>query len=398
MFASLKVKEYRLYWTGMFVSFIGTWIQITAMSWLIYGLTHSTFLLGLVGFLGSIPIFLFSFFAGAIADRANKRNIILATQIVFMLLALFLATMTQMKLINRWHVMVIAVLNGIVMAFDAPARQAMVVELVGRKNLMNAIALNSAAFSASRMIGPALAGIFISIIGMSGCFYINAVSFLAVIPALLLIKVKRAYQIEQNNSLLQDFKDVILFVKKDQFISAILCITAFLSLFGISYAILMPVFADHILNVGVKGLGVLMSSSGMGALIAALNLARLGDYNHKGKLLVHSAMVFSISLIFFALSRHYLFSIIIMVLVGYSSVNIFSLANTLLQSKVSDGMRGKIMSLFMLTFAGFMPFGSLLAGGLAAKLGASLSVLIGGGVCLVTFLIINFTYPGLRRS
>src|SRR3989338_1590012 len=198
MFSSLKFKNFRIYWFGMFVSLIGTWIQYTAQSWLTFELTKSAFLLGVVGFLSSIPVFLLSLFAGVLADRVNKRNILIATQVAFMLLAFLLAVLTQMKTITAFQIMVIALLNGIVMAFDAPSRQAVVVELVGREHVFNAVALNSVSFNSSRLIGPALAGVLVATIGMSGCFYINGISFFAVIIALFLIKVHNHVKIYRN--------------------------------------------------------------------------------------------------------------------------------------------------------------------------------------------------------
>lgn len=380
----------------MFVSLVGTWIQSVAQSWLVFALTNSAFLLGVVGFLGSIPIFVLSLFGGVLADRVNKRNILIFTQIFFMLLAFLLAFLTQFQLIKPQQIMFIALLNGIIMAFDAPARQAIVVELVGKKHLFNAIVLNSVAFNSSRIIGPAIAGLLISTIGMSGCFYLNGISFLAVIAALSLIKLKKN-QAQNNNSALSDLKQGLAFIKGDRLILALLSMVAAVSLFGISYVILMPVFANDILRVGVKGLGILMSSTGLGALFGALALARLGDFKYKGRLLIWSVLSFSISLIIFSLSRDYLISIISLICVGCSSVTAIALINTLIQIKVPDEFRGRVMSLFMITFAGIMPFGNLISGSLAQGAGVSAALFFCGLICLVLFALINFLFPGLRR-
>jgi len=397
MFSSLKVKNFRLYWLGMFISLIGTWVQVVAQSWLMFQLTNSVFLLGLVGFLSSIPIFLFSLFGGVVADRMNKKNILLFTQNAFMLLAFLLALLTQMKLITPRQIMLIALLNGIVMAFDAPARQAVIADLVGKQHLLNAIALNSAAFNSARIIGPALAGILIASIGMSGCFYINGVSFLAVIIALLSINIDNEPRINTKTVLTKDLIDGLRFIKDNRIILILIGMVGITSLFGISYVILMPVFANDVLNVGVKGLASLMSSAGFGALIAALILARLGDFKYKGKLLVFSSIVFSISLVLFSLSKTYLFSLIALILIGWASVTATGLINTLLQTLVPDEFRGRAMSAFMLTFVGFMPFGNLLAGTLAHIWGVSLTVLIGGITCTVFLIIINLLYPQIRN-
>ena len=380
----------------MFVSLIGTWIQSTAQSWLTFELTKSAFLLGVVGFLSSIPVFLLSLFAGVLADRVNKRNILIATQVAFMLLAFLLAALTQMKLITPFQIMVIALLNGIVMAFDAPSRQAVVVELVGREHVFNAVALNSVSFNSSRLIGPALAGVLVATVGMSGCFYINGVSFFAVIIALFLIKVHNHAKIDRNKSPLKDLKEGLVFIKNNPTILVLISMVGIVSLFGIAYIILMPIFANDILRSGVKGLGALMSASGFGALIGALILARLGDFKFKGSLLIVSTFVFSVSLVLFSLSKDMLFSLIALMLVGASSVTAIALINTILQIIVPDEFRGRVMSVFMLTFAGLMPFGNLLAGALSEIWGVSLVVTASGIICTTFFVIIALVYPQIR--
>ena len=376
---------------------IGTWIQVLAQSWLVFQLTKSAYLLGVVGFLGSFPIFLFSLFGGVIADRMNKRNILLCTQTIFMCLAFILAALTQMKFITPTQIMVIAVLNGIVMAFDAPSRHAMVIDLAGKQYLLNAIALNSVAFNSSRVIGPVLAGIFVASIGMSGCFYINGISFLAAIFALILIRFKHQNKNHNANSALTDAKAGLVFVKNNLLILALLLMVGVTSLFGISYMILMPVFAQQVLGVGIKELGYLMSAAGIGALCAGLTLARLGDFKFKGKLLVVSSLSFAIALILFSQSKIYTVSLVILLAMGGFGVMSTAIINTLLQSMVEDEFRGRVMSVFMITFAGVMPFGNLLAGIMAQILGASLAVLLSGIACLSSFVIINLLVPDLRK-
>ncbi|HTY44490.1 MAG TPA: MFS transporter [Patescibacteria group bacterium] len=397
MFSSLKIKNFRLYWLGMFISLIGTWIQSVAQSWLVFQLTDSAFLLGLVGFLGSIPVFMLSLFGGVVADRLNKKTILLVTQHAFMVLAFFLAVLTQLKVITPAQIMCIAVLNGTVMAFDAPCRQSVVVELVGKERLMNAIALNSAAFNSARIIGPAIAGILISAIGMSGCFYINGISFLAVIVALWVIRVNSASRNGSRTMFLQDLVEGLRFIKRNRTVLVLISMVGITSLFGIPYVILMPLFAQHILGVGVKGLGVLMSAAGVGALCAALLLAKLGDLKRKGRFLMFAAGVFSVALVFFALSKTYVLSLLALVCVGWASVTAISLINTLLQSLSPDEFRGRLMSAFMFTFAGIMPFGNLLAGSLSHVLGVSLTVAGGGCVCGAFFVFVNILYPDIRR-
>jgi MFS family permease len=380
----------------MFVSLIGTWIQIVAQSWLVFQLTNSAFLLGVVGFLSSIPVFLLSLFGGVLADRLNKRNILIATQSAFMLLAFLLAVLTQMKLVTPYQIMFIALLNGVVMAFDAPSRQAMVVELVGKDYLFNAIALNSIAFNSSRIIGPALAGVLVATIGMSGCFYINGISFLPLIIALFFIRVNKYTASDKNNTVWRDLKEGLIFVRNNRLIMILITMTGVVSLFGIAYVIFMPIFANDILKVGVQGLAVLMSSAGLGALIAALLLARLGDFKYKGKLLVLASFIFSFSLVLFSLSKIYLLSLIALLFIGGSSVTAIALINTILQTKVPNEFMGRVMGVYMLTFFGILPFGNLIAGSLAEALGISFTIMLSGIICGLFFAIINIIYPKIR--
>jgi MFS family permease len=397
MFSSLKVRNFRLYWVGMLISLVGSSIQTVAQSWLIFQLTDSAFLLGLVGFLGSIPIFLLSLFGGVAADRINKKVILLFTQNAFMALAFILAILTQFKLITPAQIMVIAVLNGVVMAFDAPTRQAVVVELAGKQYLFNAIALNSAAFNSARVIGPALASILIAGAGMSGCFYINGISFIAVIIALLLIRNNAAPRLPTHINITKDLTQGLKFIKNNRVILGLISLVAVVSLFGTSYLILMPVFANNVLKVGIKGLGMLMTFAGLGALLAALLLARLGDLKHKGRTILISSAILSLSLILFSLSRVYLFCLCMLVVTGWSMVTSVSLVNTSLQILVPDEFRGRVMSVFMFTFAGIMPFGNLIAGCLAQAWGVSLTVLLSGIICMLSFIAIHAFFPDIRK-
>jgi len=378
---------------GMFISLVGSWIQGVAQSWLVFELTRSAFLLGLVGFLGSLPLFFFSLLGGAYADRISKRRILLFTQNAFMVLAFVLALLTYLKLIKPWHIMLIAVLNGVVMAFDAPSRQAMVVELVGKRHLFNAIALNSAAFNSARIIGPAIAGVLVSVIGMSGCFFLNGISFLAVIIALMLIKLDHAPNSDGKGIFVKDILEGLRFIRGNSIILILIVIVGIISLFGISYVILMPVFADQVFKVGARGLGVLMSATGLGALVAALLLARLGDFKYKGRLLSVSCLVFSAFLVLFSLSRVYVFSLVALVVIGWSSVTATGIINTLLQTNVPDAFRGRVMSGFMFAFAGIMPFGSLIGGALAQLFGVAFAVMASGIICTVSFICIFKRYP-----
>ncbi len=381
----------------MFVSLMGTWIQTVAQSWLVFQLTDSPFLLGVTGFLAYVPVFLFSLFGGLLADRFNKKNILIFTQVVFMFLAFLLAILTQLKLITVGQVMVIAGLNGVVMAFDAPSRQAMVAELAGKEKLFNAIALSSLAFNSSRVLGPSLAGILVAWVGMSGCFYVNGISFLAIIIALLLIRLDGNTKVIRRTRFFKDLKDGLIFVRTHQIISVLIIMVGVVSLFGISYVTLMPVFAKEVLKTGIQGLGALMSCIGIGALIGGLLLARLGNFQYKGRLLILTSLIFSVSLILFSLSKGYLLSLIILAIAGGTNVMAISIINIILQTETNDEFRGRVMSVFMLTFAGMMPFGNLIAGGLAAAISASSTILISGIICASFFFIINLAYPQIRN-
>lgn len=398
MFSSLKLRNFRLYWIGTFVSLIGTWIQLVAQSWLVFKLTNSAFLLGLVGFLSSIPVFLLSLFGGVVADRMNKRIILIFTQSAFMLLAFALALLTHFELVAAWQIMLIAALNGITMSFDAPTRQAVVMDLVGRERIFNAVALNSVAFNSSRILGPALAALLISSVGMSGCFYLNAVSYLPLIAALAWINVDMLPRAVNNRSVAKDLLEGLNCVKNNRLVLVLITMVAISSLFGVSYVILMPVVADRVLKIGASGLAMLMSCVGIGALIAALLLVGLGDYRHKGRLLVLSSLVFSLGLVLFSLSPFYLLSGAALVLIGWGSITATAIINTLLQTVVEDHFRGRVMSVFMFTFVGFMPFGNLLAGMLSEAIGVSFTLLASGLVCTAFFVLINLLYPEIARQ
>jgi len=373
----------------MSVSLVGTWIQIVVQSWLVFQLTNSSFLLGLVGFLGTFPVFLFSLPAGVLADRLNKKDILIFTQSLFMVLAIILGILTQLKIITPFQIMLIVLLNGIVMAFDGPSRQAIVMEMVGNKHLLNAVALNSISFNASRVIGPALAGILVGSIGMAGCFYLNAVSFLAVIFSLLVIKLEKVKSNRRNISQLQDLKEGIIYIKDNPFVFMLILIVGIFSLFGISYNILMPVFARNILKTDAKGLGILMSSNGLGALLAGLLLAHLTGFRYKIRLLTFCSFLFSFSLILFSFTKTFLFSMLCLVFLGGWGLMVVALVNTLLQSCVEDEFRGRVMGVFMFILIGLMPFGNLFIGYLSQKLGVNLALFINGIICFILYSIIN---------
>ncbi|MFH1622195.1 MAG: MFS transporter, partial [Candidatus Omnitrophota bacterium] len=321
MFSSLRTRDFRIYLIGMFVSMCGTWIQAMVQNWLVYDLSKSSFMLGLVGFITYSPIILLSLFSGVLVDRVNKRYLLVFAQIAFMLLAFALALLTQFNLITVNLILLISLLNGIVLSLDAPARQAMVFELVGKERILNAVALNSIAFHSARMIGPALAGIFVVIISIAGCFYINAISFLAFIVALLWIRPKHAANHNNNIHFMQDLKGGINFIKSNRIYIILISIVGAISLFGFSYSVLLPVFAKNVLGLEIKGYGLLMSASGVGSLLGGFMLASLNKSKSQIKILSFTLIVFAISLILFSLTTSLVPSILILVLAGFSSLS-----------------------------------------------------------------------------
>jgi len=388
-FRALRHRNFRLYWCGQLFSLTGTWMQNVAQGWLVYRLTDSPLALGLVGFVGSLPILLFSLFGGVIADRLHKRNLLLATQTAAMLQALILATLTVTGLIQVWQIIVLALLLGTVHAFDTPARQAFVIELVGKEDLMNAIALNSSVFNATRIIGPAIAGVLISLIGEAGAFYINAFSFLATIAALLLMRVE-AVNHSDGETVWRNLIAGLRYIKQTPIVRTLLSLIAVSSLFGMSAVALMPVFAKDILQVGPTGLGFLTAAIGGGALSGALTLASLGNFQRKGLLLSIGNLAFPSMLLLFALSRSFALSLLFLIGGGWGLITQNALTNTLLQTSVPDHLRGRVMSVYALMFLGMMPLGNLQAGVVAEHLGAPVAVVLGasvvGGYALWVFL------------
>jgi MFS family permease len=392
-FESLRYRNFRLFWCGQLISLIGSWIQNVAQGWLVLELTNSPFLLGLVNSIGSLPVLFLSMFAGVIADRVRKRNLIIMTQTALTILAFALGILTSTGLVKIWHVLIIVFLVGVVNAFDMPARQSFVIELVGRETLMNAIALNSSIFNAARTIGPAIAGIMVSSLGVAGCFYINAISFIPVIIGLSLIngefRVKRE---DSSTSLIEDLKLGLKYLRSNQNVFVIILMVAINSIFGMPYTVFMPVFARDIFKVGARGLGFLMASVGIGALIGALVVASIGWYRKKGRILFIGIFSFSVFLIIFSLSKSYVLGLLMLILTGFFMIMFTATANTLVQTYVRDDMRGRVMSIYTTFFAGMAPFGSLQAGAISSRWGVSTAVFLGGVINLfmATFILVRF--------
>jgi len=393
MFTSLKVKEFRIFWFAMFASLVGTWIQSMAQSWLVFKMTQSSFLLGLVGFLNYIPISILVLAAGVFADRHVKRNLLIVTQLSFMVLAFTLALLVYYNKICVWQILILAFLNGIIIALDAPARQAMVVDLVGKHHLLNAIALNSAAFNSARIIGPALAGVLIALIGIAECFFINALSFLPILIVLVLIKPRQpSFMSSKKTSVVSEIKEALRLVRANQPFFGLLLMMGIISLFGVSYIVLMPVYAQDVFHLGARGLAILMTANGLGALAGALSLARLKDGVSKFRVFKDAIFLFFISTMLFAFSDSILISSSLLVLAGFGVSRGMAMVNTMLQESVPDAFRGRIMGVFVMMLTGLMPFGNLIAGSAASCLSVGVVVFCGALVSFVLCVVVIKKY------
>jgi MFS family permease len=388
MVAALHHHNFRLFWFGQMISLVGTWMQNVARGWLVLQMTNSPFLLGLVSMLGTLPVLFIAPFGGALADKLNKRTVVITTQITAMLLAFALATLILTKHVQYWHIVVLASILGVTMAIDAPTRQSFIVEMVGKKDLLNAIALNSSIFNLARILGPALAGLIISAIGIVLCFYVNGISYLAVIAGLFMMKGNFSPKKKNNTHVLRDIRDGFGYARRDKNIISLITLVALSSIFIMPYAMLMPVFARDILQVGAKGLGILLASAGVGALVGALTLAFLSDYRKKGRFVLAGTTTFVTATVLFSLSNNYHMSLLLLLFIGWGMVMQNASINSLLQTIAPDHLRGRIMSLYVLFFMGMMPFGSFQAGFIADHLGAQMALRIGGIIvaCVTVFL------------
>jgi MFS family permease len=393
---ALAHRDFRLFLSGQLISLIGTWMQLVAQSWLVYRLTGSSVLLGLVGFAGQIPVFLLAPAGGSLADARSRHRIIIATQAAAMLLAFALAVLTLAGLVQLWHVFVLASLLGIVNAFDIPARQSFLVQLVGRNDLMNAIALNSSMFNGARLVGPAIAGVLVAAIGEGWCFFLNGVSYLAVLAGLLLMHPKPQPQRPSGSTPLGRIVEGFQFAARTAPIRALLFLLGLVSLAGMPYSVLMPIFADKILHAGARGLGLLMGAAGLGALLGALTLAARQEVRGLGRWVAWAAASFGISLIAFAMSRQFWLSAALLVPVGFAMIVQTAASNTLIQAMVPDALRGRVMSVYSMMFMGMAPFGALLSGLLAGRLGAPAAVALGGAACITAAIVFALNLPALR--
>ena len=399
-FSALSSSDFRLFWFGQIISLSGTWMQSVAQAWLVYSLTKSPFYLGLVAAAGSLPVLLFSLPGGLVADRIKKRNLLLITQALSIIPALVLGILTGMNLITVWHVALLATFLGTVNAFDIPARQAFVIEIVGKHHLTNAIALNSAAFNGARILGPVIAGLAIAYLGIPACFFLNALSFVAVIIALSKMKIQD-YVKKDSQGLMKDFMEGIHFIRNKPEIYNIILLIAVFSLLGIPYVTFLPVFAGEVLKAGPKGYGFLVGATGAGALSAALFIAFRGDIEQKKRFMSVAALCFSCFLLVFSLSKTFYLSIVALVFVGWGMVSFLATANSFVQLSVSDSIRGRVMSVYALVFLGFAPIGNSLIGLLADTIGTTGAVSVSAVICIigsVLFMLRKFRMQILKED
>jgi MFS family permease len=393
---ALRHRNYRIFMGGQLISLIGTWMQTVAESWLVYRLTGSALLLGLAGFANRIPIFLLSPIGGAVADRYSRHRIVIATQVASMVLAAALAFLTLTHLVRVWHLMAIAALLGVVNAFDIPGRQSFVVELVAREDLQNAIALNSSMFNGARVVGPAIAGVLVASVGEGWCFFANAVSYIAVIIGLLLMRVPRTPAAARPASAVAHVMEGFRFVSRSRPILGLLLLLGLVSLMGTPYSVLMPIIADQTFHSGARGLGILMGASGVGALLGALSLASRVGLRGYGRTIAFAAIGFGLSLIAFSMVRSLWLGVGLLLPVGFAMMTQMAASNTLIQSMIPNELRGRVMAVYSMMFMGMAPIGALLAGSLAGWLGTTTTVAAGGAFCLLGGLIFLQRLPHLR--
>ncbi len=398
LFRSLKHRNFQLFLSGQIVSLVGTWMQTVAEAWLIYRLTGSSVLLGVLGLVSQIPIFILSPLAGIVVDRWPRRPVIIATQVSSLVLAFTLAALTLTGQIRVWEIICLATLLGTVNAFDVPARQSFLIEMVGREDLLNAIALNSSMFNGARVAGPAIAGLLVAWIGEGWCFFLNGVSYFAVIAGLLMMRVGKSRAVHDGVSPIEKLREGLRFARHTKPIRAILLLVALVSFMALPFNVLMPIFADRILGGGPSAYGTLMGAVGLGAMFGALLLAMRQQLRGLGIVLSYAAGGLGISLMIFSASRWYWVSLASLTLAGFAMMTAFTASNTLIQAMVPEQLRGRLMSLYAMMFLGMAPMGSLVAGAMAARIGAPVTVALGGFVSLVGAIVFRRKWPSMRGS
>ncbi len=388
-FRALNHRDFRLFWTGQLVSLIGTWMQSVGQAWLVLELTNSPFKLGLIGTLQFSPMLCFSLLAGAITDRVPKRRLIIATQTALMLQAFALSALAWTGHVQYWHVAVLASLYGFATTLDVPTRQSFIVEMVGKDDLMNAIALNSAMFNGARIVGPAVAGLLVARYGVAPAFLLNGVSFLAVIIALVGIRTEGLPQPQAGTSVLQDIAAGVRYALSTPLVSLILSLLLCVSLFVINYSVLVPLLARDVLHEGAHGFGLLMAALGVGAVAGALGLALLGSGRPRLVVVIAAAILLSSVTLFLTVIRQFWPAAVGLAIIGFSQIVFLASCNSTIQITVPDRLRGRVMSLYSFVFIGVTPIGSFLVGSIAEIFGVSAAFAAGGGLGLLFVLALT---------
>ena len=386
-FRALKHRNFQLFMFGQMISLIGTWMQITAQQWLVYKLTGSAALLGVFGFASQVPMLGLAWMGGYVGDRYNRHRGVITTQTLSMMLAFVLAILTLTHVITTWQLIFIAFLVGIVNAFDVPIRQAFFVHMVGQEDLPNAIALNSSIFNGARVIGPAIAGFAIVLVGEGWCFFLNALSFLAVIVALLMMRVDRKQVGGASESPVRSFIEGFRFAMSDVPIRSALLLLSVLSLFGLQYSVFLPIYASDILHGGAKTLGLLMSAAGVGAVLGALQFAARTEYKGLARWIAWTCTACAVGLLVFAFATSFWLCAIVLFIVGFAATSQMAATNTIIQQRVPDELRSRLMAVYATMFMGVMPIGALIAGFVAKHIGAPHTMLIFGAAVLVGCLV-----------
>jgi len=390
-FRALQHRNFQLFIAGQLTSLIGTWMQSTAQLWLVYKLTGSAALLGIFAFANQVPILFLASLGGYVGDRYNRHRGVIATQMASMILAFLLAGLTLTGSIHErrgaWIVIAIAFLVGIVNAFDVPIRQAFLVQMVGREDLPNAIALNSSIFNGARVVGPAIAGLAISWVGEGWCFLLNGLSFVAVIVALLMMRIERTEIKPRTESPFRNFMQGFQYAMSDPPTRSALLLLSVLSLFGLQYSVFMPIYAHDILKGNARTLGWLMSSAGVGAVLGALHFAARTHYQGLARWIAATSAACAIGLLIFSQSTMYWLCVLVLFVVGFAATSQMAATNTLIQNRVPDELRGRVMAVYATMFMGVQPVGALIAGGLAKRIGAPLTLSIFGSLVLLGCLV-----------
>ncbi len=398
MFRALKYRNYRLFFVGQGISLVGTWMQRIALSWLVYRLTNSPFLLGLVGFTSQIPTFLMAPFAGVLADRWDRKKILIAANSLSLVQAMILAILVLLKMITFWEIVSLSIVLGLINAFEMTSRQSLVIRMVEKKeDLGNAIALNSSIFNGARLVGPTVAGLLIMVVGEGVCFLLNSLSFAAVIWSLVAMKIDSIPPKKQDTDVLSGLKEGFAYSFKFPPIRGILLLVALVNLMGMSYITLLPVFARDILHGGPNTLGFLMGAVGTGALGGAFYLASRKTVVGLGRWIAVAAGTLGVGLILFSFSKTFWISLFLMLPVGFGMMSFMASSNTVLQTIVDEDKRGRLMSQYAMSFMGMAPIGALLAGALAGRIGAPYTLVIGGLFCVLGSLVFARNLPAMRK-